>query len=186
MAIVERRMTAEDYFKLPETNTPMQLIDGELMMAPAPIPIHQRIIRRTYDVINPLFNGGEVFFSPTDVYLDDFNITQPDLLWISSDGNCIVTDKGLRGAPDWVLEVLSPGTAKQDRTKKYRLYEKYGVREYWIADALEEYIEVWTLVDGAFKYIGAYGTGETFDSPLLGKTVDVTAIFPPNETRIPE
>ena len=182
MAISERRMTAEEYFKLPETNTPMQLIDGELIMAPATIPPHQRLVRRIYDYINPLFTNGEIWFSPTDVYLDEFNITQPDLLWVAPDGRCIETDTGLHGAPDWVLEVLSPGTAKHDRSKKYRLYEKHGVREYWIADPIEKLLEAWTLADGAFKYIGAYGTGDTFESLLLGQTVDVTAIFPPAES----
>lgn len=181
MVVVERRMTADEYFKLPETNRPMQLIDGELIMAPAPVPQHQRLVRRIYDYVSPLFANGEVWFSPIDVYLDDFNVTQPDLLWVASNGKALETDKGLVGAPEWMLEVLSPGTAKQDRTKKYRLYEKHGVQEYWIADPVLELIEVWTLVEGAFKYVGAFGSGDTFESPLLGKTVEVSAIFPPAE-----
>jgi len=182
MAIGERRMTAAEYFKLPETNKPMQLIDGEIIMSPSPTLDHQDAVFGTAKYLERLRPDGKVYVAPIDVYLDELNVIQPDVVWLHPQTRCTRFErKHLRGAPDLVVEVLSPGTARFDRNRKLRLYEQYGTQEYWVEDVITQLVEVWTLTDGAFKYIGAYGTGDTFDSPLLGQTVDVTAIFPPVE-----
>ncbi|MBK9746735.1 MAG: Uma2 family endonuclease [Chloroflexi bacterium] len=181
MAIGERRITAAEYFKLPETNTPIELINGVIIVSPTPFTTHQFVIANVYDLLKSLKLGGRIIFAPVELYLDEENVPQPDLIWIAQDRLSIIEPKHVRGASDLVLEVLSPSTAKRDKSEKFYLYEKYGVREYWIADPVAEYLEVWTLVEGAFKYIGAYGAGDTFASPLLGQMVDVTAIFPPAE-----
>jgi Uma2 family endonuclease len=180
MAIAERkRVTAEEYFKLPETMRPTELIDGEIIVSPPPLTDHQFTLQSIYDLIKALGVGGKILWSPAGVYLDDENIPEPDLLWVAPGRESIILRKYVQGAPDLVVEVLSSGTAKRDRTKKFQLYEKYGVREYWLADAEAEYLEVWSLVDGKYQRLGVFGAGDTFESPVLGKTVDVTAIFPP-------
>ncbi len=183
MAISERRMTAEEYFKLPETNTPMQLIDGVIIMSPSPTLDHQDAVLNTATYLRQLRPDGKVYVAPIDVHLNDMNVVQPDVAWLHPQTKCTRFErKHLLGAPDLVVEVLSPGTARFDRNRKLRLYEQYGTQEYWVEDVITQLVEVWTLADGAFKYIGAYGTGDTFASPLLGQTVDVTAIFPPAES----
>ncbi len=83
----------------------------------------------------------------------------------------------LRGAPDLVIEVLSPGTARRDKKDKFSLYEKHGVREYWIIDPSEKLLEVWQLRDGRFSRLDVFGPGDPFTSLLLGP-IDVKALLP--------
>ena len=178
-------MTAEEFFKLSETNLPTQLIDGEIIMSPAATPLHQDIVLNTAILLRALGQGGKVYVAPIDVYLDNMNVFQPEVVWIAADSQCVIADKRLLGAPDVIVEVLSPSTAKIDKTKKFRLYQQHGVREYWIADPEAGYLEAWTLVDGVYQYIGAFAAGEGFDSVVLAKRVDVSAIFPEAETNEP-
>ena len=177
-----KRVTFDEYWKLPETNTFLELIDGEIIASGAREPIHQEVLLEILNLISDLRGDGEILPPPVVVYLDEYNALEPDTFWISPERRHILTSTHIIGAPDLVVEILSPFTAKRDKTIKFRLYQQYGVRELWYADPKAEYLEVWTLADGAFKYIGAYGTGDTFASPLLGQTVDVTAIFPPAES----
>jgi len=116
---------AADYHQRPESTAPEQLIHGEIILRPAPSLEHQRIVRRLTRLIEDRAMDGEVFNAPTDVELDDLNVVQLDVLWVSeSNTRCMaVEDKYFRGAPDFVAEVLSPGTARYDRKGKFRLYE---------------------------------------------------------------
>ena len=87
-------------------------------------------------------------------------------------------EKRLTGAPDLVVEVLSPGTAKYDRQQKYEAYQQHGVGEYWIVDPLHEVVEVWTLGEaGLFQQQGAFAGDDTFQSTILGESISVKAIF---------
>ncbi len=104
-------------------------------------------------------------------------MVQPDLFWIASGGACVEVDrKYFRGAPDLVVEVASPGTVRRDKRDKLRLYEKHGVREYWLVDLEARLIEAWPGQAGHFIWIGVFGAGDPFTSPLLG-TVDLNGIF---------
>lgn len=171
------RMTAAEFLQLPQTNLPTELINGEVYEMPAPELAHQRIVLRIATEIQKHIANGEVFIAPVDVYLDDLNIVQPDVLWISENSPCVpVAGKYLRGAPDLVVEVFSPGTARRDKREKFRLYEKYGTREYWMVDPAAQFIEVWQASEGQFQRMEVYGPEETFASPLLG-TVDLTSVF---------
>jgi Uma2 family endonuclease len=178
MAEVTRpRMTAREFFELPETTQPTQLLDGEVLVSPTPVPKHQRLSGRLFRLVEDIVPHGVVFYSPIDVYLDEANVPQPDIVWVAEGSRCRVTDKRLEGPPDLVIEILSPGTARVDKIRKFRLYERFGVREYWIADPLEAYIEVYTLVDGQFRLHGIFGPEDTFTSPLLGKEITVAPLF---------
>jgi Uma2 family endonuclease len=171
------KITADEFFQLPETNLPTELIDGEIIQMPSPIPEHQRALRRIVALVGRLIPNGEIFFAPLDVYFDDGNIVQPDLLWVAENSRCVITEKRLVGAPDLVIEILSPGSTRHDRKTKFRLYEKHGVREYWIIDLSEPLVEVWQHIDGKFDLLDVYGADEMFTSPLLGEVV-VSEIFP--------
>jgi Uma2 family endonuclease len=106
-------------------------------------------------------------------------VVQPDVLWIAPDSACVpVNGNHLRGAPDFVAEVLSPGTARRDKKQKFSLYEKYGTREYWLIDPAAQYVEVWALAGGKFERRGVYEPGDTFASILSDdQVVEVTMIF---------
>lgn len=165
------RIRAIDYHQQPESTAPQELIHGVLMVSPAPSLEHQRIVRRLTRLIEDCATGGEVFNAPTDVELDEFNVVQPDVLWVSeSNTRCMaVDDKYFRGAPDFVAEILSPDTARYDRKGKFRLYEQHGVREVWIIDAVERLVEVWTARERQLSQVGLYESGESFISPLFGE-----------------
>ncbi len=173
------KMTATEFLELPETVLPTELINGEVFRMPAPQLNHQDVVLQIALFLKQRLTTGKIYVAPVDVYLDEINVVQPDVLWIAPDNTRCISFQGkyLRGAPDLVIEVFSPGTARRDKREKFRLYQKYGVREYWMVDPLEQFIEVWQLVKEKFVLVDVYGPGEVFNSPLIGE-VDVKAIFP--------
>jgi len=159
--------TAEAFFALPDSAPFMELINGEVIMGGGAIPEHQKIVGNLYVLLRQIKPHGEVFIAPLSVYLDPENVPEPDVIWVAEGGRCVVADKRLEGPPDLLVEVLSPSTAKYDKDEKFRLYERHGVREYWIADPANRYIEVWVLIDGVYQRQGIYEAGDTFTSPAL-------------------
>jgi Uma2 family endonuclease len=178
LAPEKTRMTAAEYAQLPETNQPMELYDGELMIMPTSTPQHQMLIGSLFLLLSRIVRQGILFLSPLDVHLDELHVVQPDILWIAPDSKCTVGEKYLSGAPDLVIEVLSPGTERRDRREKYALYEQHGVREYWMVNSAAAYIEVYLLKDGRFERAGIFTEGETIPSTLLGE-VALAGIFQP-------
>lgn len=175
------RITVAEFYQLEETNQIIELIDGEIVMSPAPELPHQDATGNIYTMFKSFTQtlGGKVYFAPVDVYFDDSNNAQPDVLWIAPEGRCVAEGtKRLRGAPDLIVEVLSPSTERNDRGKKFLLYQKYGVREYWLVNPAAQFIEVYVLLDGKFSQQGVYAPDETFTSPVLGgQLIPVSAIF---------
>ncbi|MBC8171610.1 MAG: Uma2 family endonuclease [Anaerolineae bacterium] len=172
------KVTAAEFFELPETMHLTELIEGYLFVTPAQVPRHQLLLADFFRLLHHLRPNGELFFAPLSVYLDDENIPQPDLLWVAADSKCIITDKRLEGPPDLIVEIFSPGTAKRDKSDKFKLYERFGVREYWMVDPVGQYVEVWVWTEGRYVQQGVYGAGDKFESPVLGnKSVDLTGIF---------
>lgn len=168
MADVQTRLTAAAFLALPETNLPTELLDGELIQMPSPDVRHQRGIGHLFVLLRGLVPDGEVFVAPLDVVLDEDNVVQPDVMWVAGESRCQITDQRLIGAPDLIVEILSPGTARHDRRIKFRLYERHGVREYWIVDLLLPLFEVWQWVEGRFVLVDVCGPEDTLQSPLLG------------------
>jgi Uma2 family endonuclease len=182
---VQTRMTAAEFMTLPETMLPCDLINGEVIMSPAPTLEHQDLVFRLAKLIDKLIPNGKVNIAPVDVHLDEFNVVQPDILWVAEGSTCVSFEgKWLQGGPDLVIEILSPGSKRLDRKEKFHLYEKHGTREYWMVDSDPKLIEIWYSKDGKFTRLDVYGQDETFTSPLLG-AVQVNAIFPP-ETQTQE
>jgi len=177
--LVKTHMTAAEFLSLPETNLPTELINGEVFRMPAPQLNHQDAVLQIAVFLKRRLTTGKLYIAPVDLHFDDANVVQPDIMWIAPDNDrCIsVEGKYLHGAPDLVMEVFSPGTARRDKRDKFRLYQKYGVREYWMVDPVERFVEVWELAGGKFLLVDVYGPGETFSSPLVGE-VAVTEMFP--------
>lgn len=176
---IKTRMTAKEFLQLPETNLPLQLLDGEVIEMNAPTLPHQDVVGNTFVLFKLKARelGGKAYVAPVDVYFDELNMPQPDVIWLASDSKCqMIGDARLSGPPDLIAEVLSPTTAHIDRKKKFRLYEKYGVREYWLVEPRDQLIEVFQLQEGRFELLDAYGVGETFLSLLIGE-VEVATLF---------
>lgn len=168
------------FLALPETNLPLEYIDGEITVSPSPVDSHQDSILAVAAYLKMLFPNaaGTLRIAPLDVHIDNANTVQPDVFWVSADNpRCRLSEDGYwYGAPDLVVEVLSPGTARRDRGVKFRLYEQAGVREYWLIDA--DYVEVYRLVDGKFERVGVFGEGEAFVTVLIPVlTVLVSALL---------
>lgn len=187
MQAIQERITATEYYQLPEyeQHTLIQLIDGQVVMGMPHLLRHQAIVREIL-VFLTLFarqHGGTVYDSPVEVYLDEHNVYEPDVLYIAPDNTtCQLEEKRIVGVPDLVVEILSPSTARYDRGRKYRAYEEHGVREYWIVDPAHDTLEVWTQEDGTpnerhFQRMGAYAPGLRFTSTVLKSEMDVTAFL---------
>lgn len=140
---IKKNYNSLDYFNLPE-GSPYQLIEGELVMTPSPNSYHQDISRNIeFILLNHVEkNGlGVIYYAPIDVYLDDNNAYQPDIIFISNENKSIIKEKGILGAPDLAIEILSPSTGYYDITTKKIIYEKAGVKEYIIIDPINKTID---------------------------------------------
>lgn len=173
--------TYEDYAKLPE-GAPYQLIGGELIMTPSPIPYHQLVSKRLEYLFIEFAEKknllGEVFDSPIDVCLEKTEIYRPDIIFISKERLNIIGEKKIEGAPDIVVEILSDSTAYYDLRHKKRIYEKHGVKEYWIVDPMEKGIEIYENKEGKFILISdAVNNGAVKSNMLKGFEVNLEEIF---------
>ena len=176
----KRKFTYEDYAKTPEGER-YELIDGELIMAAAPNMAHQRIGMRLgteFEILILDADLGEVYAAPTDVYLSDTDIVQPDLLFISRARSHIRNGKNIKGAPDLVVEILSPSTSANDWGYKKDLYERHGVKEFWLVDPYAKQVIVMLLKDGRYEIVGVYREDDTLRSPTLeGFELDLSRVF---------
>ena len=174
------KYTYEDYMRTPD-DIRYELLDGELILSPSARTAHQRTSRKTLRALDDFVEEnelGEVFDAPFDVVLDDFNVVQPDILFVSNERAHIVTDLNIQGAPDLVIEILSPSTAQRDRTQKRDLYARHDVKEYWQSDTDAKSVLVLTLENGEYRVAGIYTAGQTIVSPLLpGFSLSVDDIF---------
>ena len=143
----------EVWESLPE-GTLCQLVNNKLIMSPAPRDIHQVVLFDIAFALKSLLNRkqvGELRISPYDVYFSEQNILQPDLLFIKKENLYRINDKGLIGAPDIVVEILSPSTSQLDYEEKKLVYERYGVEEYFIVDPNTTSVDSFFLRDGIYE-----------------------------------
>ena len=171
MVTTERavKRTYEDYCATPDDKR-YELLNGDLMMVPAPNMRHQRVLARLGAKLRQFTEEhglGELFFAPCDVVLSDTDVVQPDLLFISRAREHTLTDDNVRGAPDLVIEILSPSTANRDLGYKHDLYGRHGVLEYWIVDPMAENVAVHRQRDGRLELAETLGRQDTLRTTLL-------------------
>ncbi len=181
MPLVREKRLNVTYYKLLPEGAPYQLIEGELIMTPAPNPRHQiilgRLFRKLADFVEKSLKGI-VLLSPIDIYLDDENAFQPDIVFISDVRKEIIRHDGIYGPPDLVIEILSPSTASYDIREKFRVYERSGVKEYWIVDPDMNSIEIYSNENEHFSLITKVeGSGKAGSSLLKGFEIDLEEVF---------
>jgi Uma2 family endonuclease len=168
-----RKLTYRDFRHFPDDGQRHELIDGEHYVTPSPNTRHQDLSLR---LILALGNhiaahpGGRLFHAPYDCVFTDFDVVEPDLLWIAADQIGIITKKHVRGVPALVVEILSPGTRKVDERTKRDLYDRVGVREYWVIDPDASRIGVHRRTDKArliFALDLSAAASDTLTTPLL-------------------
>jgi Uma2 family endonuclease len=158
------KLTYEDYVLFPDDGRRHEIIDGDHAVTPAPKTKHQRVSGRLFAALNEWSRArkaGEVFAAPCDVILSDENVVQPDLLFVSQKRSAIVTEDNIRGAPDLIVEIVSETTRKRDEQTKRKLYERYGVREYWIVDPEHETVKVFRRKEQVYARPVEFGKGKT-------------------------
>jgi Uma2 family endonuclease len=143
--IQSTHLTYEDYVQFPDDGKRHEIIEGDHYMTPAPRRKHQRSSGRLFIALSGFVASrrlGEVFAAPFDVVLSDENVVQPDLLFVSAARAAIVTEDNIQGAPDIVVEILSESSRKKDEVIKRKLYERFGVQEYWVVDPELEIVKI--------------------------------------------
>jgi Uma2 family endonuclease len=151
------KLTYDDFVLFPDDGQRHELIDGVHYVTPSPARKHQAIVWNLtvlighYLIEHPV---GRAFSAPFDVVFSEFDVVEPDLLFVSSARQHeVLTTKHVRGAPDLVVEIGSPATRKRDETIKRRLYERSGVSEYWVIDPDVESIDVYRRVGQDYRRV---------------------------------
>jgi Uma2 family endonuclease len=171
---IEKRFTYAEYRKWDDSER-WELIDGvPYNMTPAPTTRHQSILTKLVSRIDAFLAGKtcKPFVAPTDVVFDEYNVVQPDLLVVCDLSK--ITEANIQGAPDLVVEILSPATSRKDRREKMALYERFGVREYIVIDPANETVERFVHVDGHYGSPDVFGWDEAM----------TTSVFPELELKL--
>jgi len=178
------KLTYDDFVHFPDDGKRHELIDGEHYVTPSPNTRHQRIVRELLVLIAShlkLHPAGEIFGAPLDVVFSDFDVVEPDLLFVSSERARVLTDKNVQGAPDLVVEIGSPSTRRRDEKTKLQLYERFGVQEYWVVDPDLDAIKVYRLIEGRYQRTAelTLAAHDVLSTPLIPRLeLSLADIFP--------
>jgi Uma2 family endonuclease len=178
-------LTYDDLVLWPDDGKRHEIIDGDHYATPSPMLRHQDVAGRLYSKILTFLHDhplGRVYIAPTDVVLSPKNVVVPDLLFVTRERQPVLTPKNLQGAPDLVLEVLSDSTRRTDEVVKRKLYERFGVVEYWVADPVVDRLRIYRSEGGIFVWAVELSAkaGDSLTTPLLpGLSIPLTEIFPP-------
>jgi Uma2 family endonuclease len=165
----EQGMTYGDYAALPDDGSRYELVDGVLeAMSPSATTRHQTISSELVWVLQSTCRSDYLILdAPLDVILSEKEVRQPDIVMIHRDRLSILSKRGVDGAPDLVVEILSPSSVKRDKVSKLRVYAQYGIPEYWIVDATGSVLEQYLLVEGRYDLADVYTEDEPISSPQL-------------------
>lgn len=174
-------LTYEDYCALPNDGRRYEILEGELFVTPSPSRAHQRVSANLFVILRAHVderNLGELFYAPFDVILEKTSVVVPDLLFVSRARRGIVTDRGVEGAPDLIVEILSPGTARRDRLDKAQLFARHGVGHYWLVDPDARVLEAFELDEGRYLRVAHLAENETFAPSLFpGLTISLSSLW---------
>ena len=174
-----KRWTYEEYYKLDDDQR-YEIIDGKMLMAPAPDTWHQDWSRKLFRLLDRFVVNnrlGEVFYAPIDLVFDEENTVQPDIVFIAAANLQIIQRRAIFGVSDMLVELVSPSSVRRDRYDKKALYARFGVKEYWIGDPANKALEIHTLKEGCYELHGcADEKGKLTSLVLPGLEFDLTEI----------
>ncbi|HEY0782864.1 MAG TPA: Uma2 family endonuclease [Thermoanaerobaculia bacterium] len=165
-----------DYRNLPDEPR-CELLYGRFYLSPSPSSLHQTTIANLWQLLRGIARktGGFTALAPLDVALADHSVVQPDVIYVAAERRSIVGDR-IDGAPDLLVEVLSPGTARRDRGEKLKLYAECGVKEYWVVDVAERQIEF--LINRGGAFVVTMASDGLYRSPALPEiTLDLAQLW---------
>lgn len=183
----DTRLTYDDFVRFPDDGLRHELIDGVHYVTPSPVTRHQQLSGRLHLAIGSYLEAhpeaGHLFYAPFDVIFSRWDVVEPDLIFVAADQLEILTDANVNGAPALVIEILSPGTRKRDLGIKRELFDRGGVREYWVVDPKLEDVAVYRRhADGRLVPAGALtaADGSMLTTPLLpGFELRLAKLFAP-------
>lgn len=167
-----RPFTYADYCTLPEDGKRSEILDGDLVVSPAPVPRHQAVSLYLAALLHRYVRQrrlGRVYAAPIDVLLSRTTICQPDIVFVARANQHIVTERAIEGAPDMLVEILSPSTQRRDRGIKARLYARLGVAHYWIIDAKKRQLEAFAREGSTFRRVLDAGGNDVVSPPPFEK-----------------
>ncbi len=179
MSAATKLLTYDDLLKTPDDGQRYEIIGGGLHVSPSPSFRHQMIAAELFRLIDQVVRAndlGVLLFAPLDVRLRLHDIVEPDLLFIRRERLDIAREQLVEGAPDLVVEVLSPSSRRRDRVPKMALYAEAGVPEYWIADPDSNDLTIYTLADGQYQPVET-SEGILHSNVIPGLTIDLGALF---------
>ena len=175
------KMNYDQLCLLPEDGKQYELFDGELVMTPSPSSRHQGIVGKLHVLLFADLEqtaSGKVFVAPLDTIFDQYTVLQPDILYVSRNRVPQIVKERIEGAPDLVVEVLSPSTFYKDLRRKMAVYAQFGVQEYWIVDPETQTLELYSRQNDELRLLQKVSAQEILQSPLLpGFRVSVGSIF---------
>ena len=181
----QKKITAAEFLQWPDDGRHQELIDGVHYVTPSPKFSHQEIVGRLYLAIGNFLatrrHLGRIILARFDVVLSDYDVVEPDLLFLAGDQQSILTEANVQGAPALVVEVLSPSTRRRDEGIKRRLFDQKGVREYWLVDPKGMRLSICRRAeDGSFPIVSTLSAAadEHIETPLLpGFELSVSELF---------
>ena len=178
--VTTRKLTYDDYAAMEDDNR-YELLDGKLILLDSPSRDHQSVRMHLLFDMYAFVNEndlGWVYGAPFDVLFTDTDVVQPDILFISREREHILTPANVQGAPDLIVEILSPSSSTRDWRAKRELYAAHGVREYWIVDPTNRIVSILLPQDGVLEIEQTHTEDETATSTVLeGFSVSLDSIF---------
>lgn len=178
-----RRMTFEEFMRLPEDNRRCELFSGWMVREPSPGELHQTAVGNLHWLLRDYTRGagnGRVYLGPFDTILSRQNVVQPDLIYIAAGRTHIVTASNIQGPPDLAIEVASTYSSRKDRILRVDLYARFGIREYWLVDPHQKTVEVFALSGERYEALGRFTPGTPIVSRLLPDfALDPADVFHP-------
>jgi Uma2 family endonuclease len=178
----EQRITVAELFEMElEEGFCYELLNGQIVKKNVPNPIHQKAVVKLTTLIENFITEkdlGDCYTSPIDVFFDKYNNAQPDILFIKKDRLFIITNDGIHGQPDLIVEVLSPSSYRNDKLIKMKTYCEFGVAEYWIIDPIYKAVEVYSLENNVYSMLySTFERGKIASKVLKGFKIDTKQIF---------
>ncbi len=180
--IAEKKITVDELLEMDlDEGFRYELINGKIIKRRGNSPWHQAILGNLLDQLYDVSRKdkiGELFTGPFNVFFDEFNNTEPDFSFVKNSRKNIISERGIEGAPDLIIEILSPSTQKIDKKDKYRIHQQFGVQEYWIVDPNNKTIDIFSLENNRYENLFVATDNDTIQSQVLeGFSLDVSLVF---------
>jgi Uma2 family endonuclease len=179
---ISTKFTHADLLVMPNDGKRREIIEGDLYVTPSPRFSHQNVLFKLTLALGKYLEAspiGKLAISPLDVILSEYEVLEPDLLFVLNEHSEILSD-WVRGTPDLVIEILSPTSAPLDRGPKLKAYARHGVTEYWIVDPDERAVEIYRLTPEGYQLTRTFSEEAVLSSPMLpGFELQVGSLFQP-------